>query len=1192
MTKLKIYLSILLLTCFVAYAPKASSQQIQSGNYYRIVSADGKVVSVPGNAENNRPVELSKNQKGNLDQIWQIDQVQGNTYTIYQPFKRLGIDNNNQTPATGNRLVLWMHNQSNRNQHWVFERVKSGKDQYILRDRNNQDLVITVPSNGSRLYQQPVNGSPAANQIWKIVPVKEKVTPPPTVGKENWENEKIIGINKLPAHSLYVPFESEEALRQDPTFDQPWEVTKSSLWQSLDGQWKFNWVKQPSERPKNFYKKGYDVSNWKEIAVPSNWEMLGYGTPIYTNITYPFKNNPPFIEPVNGWTVEKEPNPVGSYKRQFTIPADWDGKNIFLHFDGVYSAMYVWVNGQQVGYSQGANNGAEFDITKYVKTGNNDIAVEVYRWSDGSYIEDQDMFRLSGIHRRVYLFATPKFHIQDFKIETKFSNDNYQTASLDIRADFINNGKANADGHQLKVTVLDPSGKTVRTDQLKVNGGAYKSTSSVSHSTDVNNPLLWSAENPKLYTAIFTLTDKNGKEIESISSKFGFRDVKIKNKRVYINGKQVFFKGVNRHDIDPKLGKAVPVSLMKKDILMMKQHNINTIRTSHYPNDPRMYTLFDYYGLYVIAEADLECHGNYSISDDPDWEDAYVDRNVRNVLEHRNHPSVFMWSMGNESGAGANFKAVYKAIKQIDPDRPIHYESYNEVADVDSRMYPSLDYMRQVDEAKSDKPFILCEYDHAMGNALGNIKEYWDYIENSNRMIGGCIWDWVDQALNKPGQPSDHYFMGGDFGDKPNDGSFCNDGLTTPDRRITAKLLEVKKVYQYIKFTYNKVSGIHIQNKYDFTALDHFNFRWVLLKDGAPVDSSDFTVPAVAPDGSFTYVPQLPEMDLLEHEYLLNITARLKSDTRWESAGYQIAAEQFHLSGRSLPKVAKGEGAKTINVHQADNKLQIAGDKFQIEFDQSTGVLTSIKYGQKEQIFNGQGPIFNWYRSINNDSRRYSETKLTVLDFSSETNLNDGSVLVKTKMDAEIINEKTHFPYEVDYSIYPDGTIKVAAVFHTGHDYMPPRFGLRMSLAPQNERVKWYGRGPFENYPDRKSGAFLGIFQSTATEMGEEHYVQAQSMGQREDARWISLSDAQNMGVKITSLDRLSFSALHFTDEAAWKAYYDFKLKEISQPQIYLTLDCLQRGLGNASCGPQPLEQYEMPKDATLNYSFLIQPSK
>ena len=1195
MTTRKIYQGALLMVCTLICAAQGFSQSFTAA-YYRIVASNGQVISLPDNAENNAAIVLSNLKKGDNRQIWCIQKADDRSFLIYHPFRKLGIDNNNMAPETGNQLVLWTHNASNRNQHWIMDPVGKDGRHFVIRDAGSPKLVIAEDAISGRLFQRPMqgNGGPGGMNLWRIEPVKEKITAPPTVGKENWENEHIIGINKLPAHSLYVPFSSEAALKEDPTFNAPWEKTNSDLWQSLDGNWKFNWVKQPSERPVDFYKKDYDVSHWKEIPVPSNWEMLGYGTPIYTNYTYPFQSDPPFIKPVKGWTLEKEPNAVGSYKRQFEIPENWDGKSIFLHFDGAYSAIYVWVNGRQVGYSQGANNGAEFNITKFVKAGNNDISVEVYRWSDGSYIEDQDMFRLSGIHRRVYLFATPKFHIQDFNITTSFKNGDYQNALLGIHTSFTSDAvKQPGSTHQLKIDILDTAGKLVKSFKGMVTTRGGDSTTPLQLEGSVDQPLLWSAESPSLYTAIFTLCDAKGKVQEVLSTKFGFRDVKIHDKRIYINGKQVFFKGVNRHDIDPRLGKAVPVPLMQKDILMMKRHNINTIRTSHYPNDPRMYALYDYYGLYVIAEADLECHGNQSISDDPDWIPAFVDRNVRNVLEHRNHPSIFMWSMGNESGAGSDFKAVYKAIKNIDPERPIHYEGYNEVADVDSRMYPSIKDMQKVDEQNTEKPFILCEYDHSMGNAMGNMQQYWDYIENSKRMVGGCIWDWVDQGLNKPGEPDNHYYLGGDFGDKPNDGSFCANGLTTPDRRVTAKLLEVQKVYQYLKFIYNSDQGITVLNKYDFTTLDQFNFKWVLLKDGKRIDSADFNLPAVAPDGNLSYKPQIHSPLKAGHEYLLNVYASLKRPTLWAAAGYTIAREQFRLSGKVIPTFATATltGTTKSTITEGPDSVRISGKGYQVVFSKLSGLMTSLIYNGQEQIFNSEGPSFNWYRSINNDPRRYSDTKITVSDFAVQKQ-SDGTDLIQTKMDAYIANENTHFPYEVEYAVSPDGIIKVSAVFHTGHGYMPPRFGLRMSLTPQNENVQWYGRGPFENYPDRQSGAFLGIYQSTATDMGHEHYVQLQSMGQRGDARWISLNGNGQKGIKIISLDTLSFSALHFTDAAAWKTYHDFKLPEIIRPQVYLSLDCLQRGLGNASCGPQPLKEFEMPEDKTLQYSFLIEPGR
>lgn len=495
--------------------------------------------------------------------------------------------------------------------------------------------------------------------------------------------------------------------------------------------------------------------------MPSNWEMHGYGTPIYTNITYPFKNNPPFIQPQKGYTNEIEVNPVGSYRRDFSIPADWDGKEIILHFDGVYSGIYVWINGKKVGYSQGANNVAEFNITNYVKTGTNTIAAEVYRWTDGSYIEDQDMFRLSGIHRPVYLYATPKVHVRDYFLQSDFKGDDYSSALFKVKASIKNYDKKASQATTLDVSLLDTKGKEVANITQPV--GALKANQEQEYDiqASVSNPSLWSAEKPNLYTAIITLKDNNGNVLEAMSSKFGFRKIEMKNKRVYINNEQVFFKGTNRHDIHPKFGKAVPVESMIQDIVMMKQHNLNTIRTSHYPNDPRMYALYDYYGLYVMDEADLENHGNHSISGMPSWIPAYKDRIERVIQRDKNHPSVIFWSLGNEGGNGDNFDEMYKVAKLLDPSRPVHYEGKNEAADIDSHMYPDLARMAAFDQRDTDKPYFLCEYVHSMGNAPGNIAEYWDYIENkSQRMIGGCVWDWVDQGLNMYGKPDNQYYLG------------------------------------------------------------------------------------------------------------------------------------------------------------------------------------------------------------------------------------------------------------------------------------------------------------------------------------------------------------------------------------------------------------------------------------------------
>ena len=524
----------------------------------------------------------------------------------------------------------------------------------------------------------------------------------------------------------------------------------------LNGDCKFHWAKSPQERPRDFHKPTYDVEGWDDIAVPSNWEMLGYGTPIYTNITYPFRNNPPFIQGQRGYTVEKEPNAVGSYRRDFTLPEGWDDKEVYITFEGCYSAMYLWINGKKVGYSQGPTTDARFDITRYVRPGNNTLAVEVYRWSDGSYLEDQDRFRMSGIYRDVYLTATPPTHIH----LTSELSPRYDRAVLDVKVGVTNRGKS-AGSAAVRVTLSDANGRKLRTVTSPVVAVAKGREETVGARLSLRDPLLWSAEAPNLYTVDIELLDADGNVTEATTQKYGFRNIEIKGNKVYVNSMLTLFKGANHHDTHPRFGKAVPVETMIQDILMFKRHNLNTIRTSHYPKAPKMYALFDYYGLYVMDEADQECHGNHSLTDNPAWRDAFVDRAVRMVERDKNHPSVVFWSLGNESGGGCNAVAEYEAVKAIDPSRPIHYEGMNEIADMDSRMYPSVESMIQTDRNGNQKPFFLCEYDHAMGNSIGNLDSYWDYISGrSERMIGGCIWDWVDQALNKPGEPDSRLYYG------------------------------------------------------------------------------------------------------------------------------------------------------------------------------------------------------------------------------------------------------------------------------------------------------------------------------------------------------------------------------------------------------------------------------------------------
>ena len=651
----------------------------------------------------------------------------------------------------------------------------------------------------------------------------------------DWENPAVFGINKEPYHCSLLPYQDAESAIKGTR-------EASKFHQSLNGKWKFHWVGKPADRPMDFFKPEYDVSSWDEIPVPSNWQLQGYGIPIYTNVAYPFPADPPHIP--------HDYNPVGSYRTSFAVPDGWKGRRVFIHFAGVESAFYLWVNGEKVGYSQGSMTPAEFDITDYVIEGENILAVEVYRWSDGSYLEDQDMWRLSGIFRDVFLFSSPQVHLRDFFARCSLDSE-YRDAVLKVTAKIRNHSAENSAGpHSLDVVLLDAEGKRVGNKPLaegRLEGIEAGAEGVLDLEAEVPNPRKWSSESPYLYTLLLSLKNTAGEVVEVESCSFGFRVVEIKAGQLWVNGVSVLLKGSNRHEHDPYCGRAMPLDRMIQDIELLKRFNFNTVRTSHYPDDPKWYDLCDMYGIYLIDEANLEGHGlgyelDKTLGNKPEWEAAHIDREEAMVERDKNHPSVIIWSMGNESGSGCNFEACARAIRDLDPTRPIHYERMNEVADIDSTMYPHLDDLIAVAQQNTDKPFIMCEYAHAMGNAVGNLKEYWEAIEKYPRLIGGCIWEWADHGLpleadvepDENGERPWFWAYGGDFDDYPNDGCFCMDGLVFPDRRIPPKMWEVKKVYQYVALEPMDIlkGEVRVRNKHFFTNLNSFDVAWTLSEDG------------------------------------------------------------------------------------------------------------------------------------------------------------------------------------------------------------------------------------------------------------------------------------------------------------------------------------------------------------------------
>ncbi len=1041
----------------------------------------------------------------------------------------------------------------------------------------------------------------------------------------DWENEQIFDINKEPAHCTYIPYTTLEQAAADVAEYSP-------LYISLNGTWKFNWVKSPDMRPQTFYKPDFDVSYWNDIDVPSNWQMKGYGTPIYTNSQYPMARDwPNIMTPVEEhWTKAKLPNPVGSYRRDFEIPQDWSGKEIFLHFRGVKSAMYVWVNGKKVGYSQGSMTPAEYDITQYITPGNNTLAVEVYRWSDGSYLEDQDFWRLSGIYRDVLLYATPKLHVRDFFL-TSDLNDSFTAAELNFAGKIKHYPGNSVKGASLEVYLLNDNespANPVMTQKLPNVGKGKEKT--VELSVTIDNPKLWSAEIPNLYTVLVAVKDASGEIIEVLSTPFGFRKVEIKDQQLWVNGKSVLLKGANRHEHDPFDGRAVSLERMIEDITLFKQFNCNTVRTSHYPNHPDWYKLCDEYGLYVIDEANIESHGyrygKESLAKQPEWKDAHVDRMVSMVERDKNHPSVIIWSMGNEAGGGINFDACYAATKALDTSRPIHYERYNEIADIESIMYPPVSGLEKAGQEDNPKPFIMCEYAHAMGNAVGNLQEYWDVVEKYPRLIGGCIWDWVDQGLAKPvpGKDGEYYFAyGSDYGDFPNDYNFCINGLTTPDRQVTPKMIEMKKVYQYIAISANDMLNgkIDIKNKYQFINLNQFNAMWTLSEDGTVIQSGMLSPVNLAPGKSTTVtVPFEKPIVTPGAEYWLRVEFTLKTDTRWAKRGHVMAWQQMSVPFDAAPvPVMDSVQLPPLTLAESENEVAITGKNFNMTFNKTIGTIQQLVYNNTEVIHyekpviklksgfallkdetavNINGPMPNIFRApVDNDHQfgRGVGPKWHAMELDKVTHTAESFKVekvsdqcIKITVDIRSVAGKGYgVSSSVSYTVWGNGYIDVNTTFTPDAlEHALPKFGLQLELPDELEFVEWYGRGSHENYRDRKHAADVGRYTRSVTDMFEP-YVRPQDMANRTDTRWLTVTDRNGRGLMVTAETPVDFSALHYTAQDLDVAQHPFELTK--RNETILCIDANHQGLGGASCGPPPLEAYVLNPNITTLY-FTLRP--
>ena len=1145
----------------------AGAQTFDAAKCYTIATPEGLVLDAQSSVQTETTMVLANLEADNPSQVWQITPLGDGLFRLVNGYSFQALDN--ASGAEEHPVIQWSADPGNHNQFWLISRNPDGSYN-ILSEATGMALGLrkkgAFGDEAWQLKADPV--SPLQRWTIRESALKVDFIIPKTSSKNDWENEKVFAINKEPGHPTLIPYASEAEMVADAAYDHPWERTASSRCLLLNGKWKFRWAKAPEERPVAFYKPSFDVSAWAEIDVPSCWEMKGYGTPLYTNVTYPFMNNPPFIQAQRGYTMEREPNPVGSYRREFTLPADWAGMEVFLHFDGVYSAFYVWVNGKKVGYSQGANNDAEFNVTRYVRKGTNTVAVEVYKWSDGSYLEDQDMFRFGGIHRDVYLMARPKSRVRDIRTETAFNAD-MSVATLYTVVDA---------GGRVDVALYDEDG-------VKVGEGDR---------IEVRNPHLWSAEKPYLYTVRLSVFDKAGKLQECTFFKHGFRKVEFKANKLYVNNVLTYLKGADRHDIHPVYGKSVPVESMIEDILLMKRHNLNTVRTSHYPNDPKMYALYDYYGLYIVDEADQECHGNNAISTYPSWEGAYVDRAVRMVRRDRLHPSVFFWSLGNESGKGSNIVAMRDAVRALD-SRPIHYEGMNDVADFDSQMYPAIDNMIARDRNGADRPYFLCEYAHAMGNAIGNLAEYWDYIENdSERMIGACIWDWVDQAIVMPGANDGKLYFGGSFGDVPNDNDFCCNGIVTADRRVTPKLQQVKKVYQYVKIRMPEPGSLVLENRYTAYNLDEMELQAFVHWSGERITGCGLSLPDTPPGGICRVdLPFLKDYLDGSGDVTLQVEVQLKEATRWSDPYHVVATDEFLVKERKPGlKAISDPDAQPLKVYLEENRYLCARNgNISVRFDKATGKMTSLCLDGGEVLHGLGGPTFESFRYLSNDGARYImggrdesvEERTRLIDFKYQEK--EGILRVKTVLEATA--GRNVVPYTVVYEVHPEGYVDVDASFDAGADFNLRRLGLQLSLNPAFEQIGWYGRGPMENYQDRKDCAFLGVYKNTVTDMAE-HYVRTQTMGERTDTRWITFSSEDGRTVTFAADGTFDFSALHFKDIDLYRVKYGHDLDKVRRSEVVLNLDCRMAGVGNASCGPDLLPQYRIAPDQTYSYRFRI----
>lgn len=1035
--------------------------------------------------------------------------------------------------------------------------------------------------------------------IFFVSACKEKIIEKPIYTSEKWENPEwenpeIFQINReAPTASFYRYNKASKALN-----NESWQ--NSSLYKSLNGTWNFYYADSVTARPTDFYKEGFDISGWDKIEVPSNWEMKGFGIPVYTNVTYMFPANPPYIP--------HHINNNGSYKKTFEISEDWDEKEIYLHFEGVSGAMYVWLNGKMVGYNEGSKTAAEFNITDLVKVGSNDVSVQVMRWSDASYIEDQDFWRLSGIERDVYVYAANKITLRDFRVIADLESG-FKDGSLKLSLKIDNNSKENTT-KKVAVKLLDGDTE-VYSENKDIDLKSGRNV--VDFEKTILNVKTWNAETPNLYTLLITT---NG---ESTAIKVGFRNIAIKNNQFLVNGKPVLIKGVNLHDHSETEGHVISESLTMRDLEVMKQNNINAIRCSHYPKNPYFYRLCDKYGFYVIDEANIETHGmgttNQGLDNDkkrksvhpaylPNWKEAHLDRTKRMFERDKNHPSIVTWSLGNEAGNGDNFFATYAWLKENDETRPTQYEGATnyENSDIQAPMYWPIERMISYAEKKPTRPLIQCEYAHAMGNSVGNLQDYWDVIEKYDIMQGGFIWDWVDQGLlTKNDEGENFWAYGGDLGGAhlQNDNNFCLNGIVNPDRTEHPALYEVKKVYQYIKFKASNLKNgvVEIKNIYDFTNLNVYDFSWKLLENGVEIAQGNLPQLDIKSYESKKVNIDLPKLDNNTVEYHLNLYARTKQATDLVPENHVVAYEQFQLS-ELKPSVFLTQSKNKLNLEETDKTISITGNDFEIVFNKESGLVEDIDYGSGNILLQGIQANF-WRPTTDNDFGFNMPKKLGVWKEAShiqelvsitKKNNKDSTAQIEAVYNLPAVNGGL----TITYNFNGNGEMLVETSIKNIQNKLPisPRFGINLILKKEFDKVTWFGRGPHENYQDRNTAALVSKYEANVKDLYFP-YIRPQENGYKTDTRWVSFTNKQGKGIKIEAIETIGFSAHHQynSDFDAGKNKNQRHTTDIVERDfVNINIDKEQMGVGgDTSWGNMPHEQYQI-KPKNLSYSFIIKP--